>query len=184
MDEMAATAKPQAAPKPDPHAGHTMPGQQPAPPKPTAADPHAGHDRSSAGGGMQTHPESERGNPLFTWKQACSAKSGSTNERPENDDHHLDCRTAMGAAGRSPDRWVAGPGTRHGRANRRTETETGATRSTCRPRHASPTASRGSTADYRRRSAGGLPGCRWPRCARPRHPHVRPVRPVGVARWW
>jgi CopA family copper-resistance protein len=47
-------AKPAAA---DPHAGHTMPGQKPAP------DPHAGHAMGAAGG-MQTHPESEEGNPL------------------------------------------------------------------------------------------------------------------------
>ena len=43
----------------DPHAGHAMP-QAPAPP----ADPHAGHDMSAMGGGMQTHPSSEQGNPL------------------------------------------------------------------------------------------------------------------------
>ena len=44
----------------DPHAGHSMPGQQP-PAKPS--DPHAGHDMSS-NSGMQTHPETETGNPL------------------------------------------------------------------------------------------------------------------------
>ena len=50
--------KPAAA---DPHAGHTMPAQQqPASP----ADPQAGHDMSAMGGEMQTHPETEEGNPL------------------------------------------------------------------------------------------------------------------------
>jgi CopA family copper-resistance protein len=48
----------QAAKPADPHAGHTMPGQQPP-----AADPRAGH-AMSAMGGMQTHPASEKGNPL------------------------------------------------------------------------------------------------------------------------
>jgi len=43
----------------DPHAGHTMPAQAPA-----TSDPHAGHDMSAMGGGMQTHPASEEGNPL------------------------------------------------------------------------------------------------------------------------
>ena len=43
----------------DPHAGHAMPA-----PEPAAADPHAGHDMSAMGGGMQTHPPSEQGNPL------------------------------------------------------------------------------------------------------------------------
>jgi CopA family copper-resistance protein len=47
-------------PADDPHAGHVMPGQKPAPP-PKPADPHAGHDMSA---GTQTHPASERGNPL------------------------------------------------------------------------------------------------------------------------
>jgi CopA family copper-resistance protein len=47
-----------AIPAADPHAGHTMPAQAPAP------DPHAGHDMSAMGGGVQSHPESERGNPL------------------------------------------------------------------------------------------------------------------------
>jgi CopA family copper-resistance protein len=49
----------QQASTPDPHAGHVMPGQPPATP-----DPHAGHDMSAAGGGLQTHPASEHGNPL------------------------------------------------------------------------------------------------------------------------
>jgi len=51
---------PAAAPAttPGPHAGHTMPGQPPSP------DPHAGHDMSAMGGGMQSHPASEEGNPL------------------------------------------------------------------------------------------------------------------------
>ncbi len=67
---------PPAAEAADPHAGHTMP--EPPPPSTAAADPHAGHampqaavpdphaghDMSATGGGMQTHPESERGNPL------------------------------------------------------------------------------------------------------------------------
>lgn len=48
--------KPAAA---DPHAGHNMPQQPPQKP----ADPHAGHDMSSMEG-MQSHPESENGNPL------------------------------------------------------------------------------------------------------------------------
>ena len=52
-----APAKPAAA---DPHAGHTMPAQQPAAP----ADPHAGPDMSAMGGEMQMHPETEEGNPL------------------------------------------------------------------------------------------------------------------------
>ncbi len=46
----------EAAPKADPHAGHTA---QPAKP----ADPHAGHAMPAAGG-MQTHPDTEKGNPL------------------------------------------------------------------------------------------------------------------------
>ena len=49
-----------AAAQADPHAGHTMPAQPPAKP----ADPHAGHDMAAMGGGMQSHPESEHGNPL------------------------------------------------------------------------------------------------------------------------
>jgi CopA family copper-resistance protein len=70
------------SPAADPHAGHTMPEPAPAAPAPAAspdqapvaaADPHAGHDMSAMGhdmsamGGqaMQTHPESERGNPLI-----------------------------------------------------------------------------------------------------------------------
>ena len=52
----AAPAQPSAQ---DPHAGHTVP-QTPA----TPADPHAGHDMSGMEGGMQSHPASERGNPL------------------------------------------------------------------------------------------------------------------------
>ena len=43
----------------DPHAGHIMPEQSGA-----AADPHAGHDMSAMAGPMQSHPASERGNPL------------------------------------------------------------------------------------------------------------------------
>lgn len=43
----------------DPHAGHAMPGSA----KPSG-DPHAGHDMSAMGSAMQTHPSSERGNPL------------------------------------------------------------------------------------------------------------------------
>ena len=46
----------QGATAADPHAGHTMPGQQPA-------DPHAGHDMPATDG-MQSHPASEQGNPL------------------------------------------------------------------------------------------------------------------------
>jgi CopA family copper-resistance protein len=47
-----------AAPVADPHAGHATakPSQPP--------DPHAGHNMSSMTGGVQQHPESERGNPL------------------------------------------------------------------------------------------------------------------------
>jgi len=48
-----------AARAPDPHAGHAMP-QQPAQPP---ADPMAGHDMSATGG-LQMHPDSEKGNPL------------------------------------------------------------------------------------------------------------------------
>ncbi len=47
----------QQPPPPDPHAGHTMPAQQPPPP-----DPHAGY--GMAGMEMQQHPASEEGNPL------------------------------------------------------------------------------------------------------------------------
>jgi len=68
--------EPPAAEAADPHAGHTVP--EPPPPSTAAADPHAGHavpqaavpdphaghDMSATGSGMQTHPESERGNPL------------------------------------------------------------------------------------------------------------------------
>lgn len=43
----------------DPHAGHNIPAQSPA-----APDPTAGHDMAAMGGGMQTHPASEEGNPL------------------------------------------------------------------------------------------------------------------------
>jgi CopA family copper-resistance protein len=49
-----------AAPAADPHAGHKTPAQAPAQP----ADPHAGHDLASTSAPMQTHPESENGNPL------------------------------------------------------------------------------------------------------------------------
>ena len=56
---MPATPPPAPA-APDPHAGHAMP-QAPAPSPP---DPHAGHDMSAMGNGTQTHPPSERGNPL------------------------------------------------------------------------------------------------------------------------
>jgi CopA family copper-resistance protein len=84
---MPAQQKPGA---PDPHAGHTMPAAEkpaapdphaghtsPAPQKPAAADPHAGHAMSaqppadphaghdmSGTSAMQTHPETEEGNPL------------------------------------------------------------------------------------------------------------------------
>ena len=43
----------------DPHAGHVMPGSA-AP----SGDPHAGDDMSAMGGGMPSHPSSERGSPL------------------------------------------------------------------------------------------------------------------------
>jgi CopA family copper-resistance protein len=75
--EMGATgseAQAVATQKPaDPHAGHTMPpaaapGNRPAgqaaPRTPAPPDPHAGHDMSTMTGGMQQHPDSERGNPL------------------------------------------------------------------------------------------------------------------------
>ena len=62
-----------AAAKPaDPHAGHTMPrpaapadphAGHGAPQKPAAPDPH-GHDMPATTGGMQQHPDGERGNPL------------------------------------------------------------------------------------------------------------------------
>ena len=88
MSTMAATPAPTAKPD-DPHAGHTMPPQQPAaadphaghatpPQKPAAADPHAGHSmppqkplspdphagHDMASMEMQPHPASEEGNPL------------------------------------------------------------------------------------------------------------------------
>jgi len=47
----------QKPPTPDPHAGHAMPPQTAQP------DAHAGHVMP-AGGGMQQHPASEKGNPL------------------------------------------------------------------------------------------------------------------------
>ena len=56
MSAMGAAAAPAAKPD-DPHAGHTMPGQEP--PKP---DPHAGHDMG--GKEMEGHPPGEEGNPL------------------------------------------------------------------------------------------------------------------------
>jgi CopA family copper-resistance protein len=43
----------------DPHAGHTMPPQNPQP-----ADPHAGHAMGAGAGDMQAHPSTEEGNPL------------------------------------------------------------------------------------------------------------------------
>jgi CopA family copper-resistance protein len=57
--DMPASAPAPPPAQPDPHAGHVMP-QAPAKPP----DPHAGHDMSAMGGGMQTHPASEQGNPL------------------------------------------------------------------------------------------------------------------------
>jgi CopA family copper-resistance protein len=50
----APVARPAAS---DPHAGHTMPPQQPL-------DPHAGHNMAGTSGGMQQHPPTENGNPL------------------------------------------------------------------------------------------------------------------------
>jgi CopA family copper-resistance protein len=47
-----------AATIPDPHAGHNMPAQAAQP------DPHAGHDMANMTGPMQSHPASEKGNPL------------------------------------------------------------------------------------------------------------------------
>jgi CopA family copper-resistance protein len=51
----AAAPAPAAKAGADPHAGHQMP---PTP------DPHAGHKMPTAASGAQTHPETERGNPL------------------------------------------------------------------------------------------------------------------------
>ena len=62
-DPHAGHAMPAPAPTPvtaDPHAGHAMP----QPPAPSTPDPHAGHDMSAMGGGAQSHPPSEQGNPL------------------------------------------------------------------------------------------------------------------------
>jgi CopA family copper-resistance protein len=57
-----------AQPPPDPHAGHAMPAADPhaghAMPAQPPPDPHAGHDMAAMGAGMQTHPATERGNPL------------------------------------------------------------------------------------------------------------------------
>ena len=50
---------PAATPAPDPHAGHALP-QTPA--RPT--DPHTGHDMSALSAAVQSHPASERRNPL------------------------------------------------------------------------------------------------------------------------
>jgi CopA family copper-resistance protein len=68
-----APAAPQKPAVPDPHAGHATPARPaPGPPDPHAghapaaasqpADPHTGHDMSATG--TQTHPASERNNPL------------------------------------------------------------------------------------------------------------------------
>ena len=46
-----------AQPGADPHAGHQMPAQP-------GADPHAGHGAAAPAGTVQSHPPSERGNPL------------------------------------------------------------------------------------------------------------------------
>jgi CopA family copper-resistance protein len=57
MHAMGAAAGSAAAkPADDPHAGHTMPPQQPQP-----SGPHAGH---AMGAEMQAHPATEEGNPL------------------------------------------------------------------------------------------------------------------------
>ena len=62
-----------AAAAPDPHAGHAMPPTQT--PAHVTPDPHAGHDMSAMGGGVQTHPASEHGNPLVDMQtMAPSAK--------------------------------------------------------------------------------------------------------------
>jgi CopA family copper-resistance protein len=59
MSAMQPAAAPTATPAADPHAGHTtMPAQPAAPP-----DPHAGHDMGAMSS-MQSHPDSEKGNPL------------------------------------------------------------------------------------------------------------------------
>jgi CopA family copper-resistance protein len=57
-DPHAGHATPAPAPAPDPHAGHTMPAQKPP------DDPHAGHDMPGASGIVQSHPASEKGNPM------------------------------------------------------------------------------------------------------------------------
>jgi CopA family copper-resistance protein len=64
-------AKMPATPTPDPHAGHAMPAPDPDPhaahrvsAQEPPADPHAGHDMSMMGDAIQSHPESERRNPL------------------------------------------------------------------------------------------------------------------------
>jgi CopA family copper-resistance protein len=57
MSDESSAKPPVGQPEADPHAGHAMPATQPT-------DPHAGHDMSSAGGGTQQHPSSEKGNPL------------------------------------------------------------------------------------------------------------------------
>ena len=55
MADMGHGAPPQPAAAADPHAGHRMP---------PAADPHAGHNMPAAANAAQTHPDTERGNPL------------------------------------------------------------------------------------------------------------------------
>jgi CopA family copper-resistance protein len=59
--DMGAMSEPNpASPAPaDPHAGHTAASQPPTAPP----DPHAGHNMGAMGA-MQSHPESEDGNPL------------------------------------------------------------------------------------------------------------------------
>jgi CopA family copper-resistance protein len=57
-DPHAGHAKPAMPSSADPHAGHTKPA------KPSSVDPHKGHDMSEMRGGMQSHPATEKGNPL------------------------------------------------------------------------------------------------------------------------
>ena len=73
-DPHAGHAMPQAPapPAPDPHAGHTVPNAPAAP-----SQPPAGHDVSAMGGATQTHPRTERGNPLVDMQtMSPSAKLG------------------------------------------------------------------------------------------------------------
>jgi CopA family copper-resistance protein len=63
MHDMSAMTPKPADAGADPHAGHTMPGQE-VPGHEMPEPPPQGHDMSAMGEGMVTHPESESGNPL------------------------------------------------------------------------------------------------------------------------